>query len=180
MPRLLVLAAPKNPAHAGFFVQYGMPERRLFFIQASLIAAVGAVHILALRLYLYWQFPWLDTFVHFFGALWVALAVVWMFSFLHRNTSFVRVFGIIVAVSIGWELFELWGGIPREANFVFDTAVDLISDSLGGIVGFFAARHIMTLPAPHRNSAVGRGGQHAEGVGEPRTVPRGGEQDEVR
>lgn len=116
---------------------------RLFFIQASLIAIVGAIHITALRLYLYWLFPWLDVFVHFFGAMWVALAAVWILAMMKRAPSFVVVFTLVVLVSIGWELFEIWGGIPREANFAFDTTIDLIMDTLGGVSGFFFARHVI-------------------------------------
>ncbi|OHB19781.1 MAG: hypothetical protein A2854_03990 [Parcubacteria group bacterium RIFCSPHIGHO2_01_FULL_56_18] len=117
--------------------------RTLFILQAVLIAIVGAVHIIALRLYLYWLFPWLDTFVHFAGALWVALAAVWLLAALHQQTSFIRILVILVLVSIGWELFEFWGGIPREANFAFDTSLDLLMDSLGGISGYLLARRIV-------------------------------------
>lgn len=118
--------------------------RHLFLIQAALIAMVGFVHVLALRLYLYWQFPWLDVFVHFFGALWAALAAVWILTVLKRPVSFLRIFTIIIFISIGWELFELWGGIPREANFAFDTSVDLLMDTLGGILGYLFAKRIIT------------------------------------
>lgn len=118
--------------------------RQLFFIQALLIFCIGAVHIIALRLHLYWLFPWLDVFVHFAGALWVAFAAVWLLGSMHQAISFAKVFLIIVLASIGWELFELWGGIPREANFAFDTSLDLLMDVLGGVVGYaFANRLIM-------------------------------------
>lgn len=115
----------------------------LFILQAFLIAIVGAIHITALRLYLYWLFPWLDIFVHFFGALWVSLAAVWVLTVFHRRTPFMRAFFILVVVSVGWELFEFWGGIPREANFVFDTSLDLLMDALGGILGYFVAERLI-------------------------------------
>lgn len=131
-----------------------MPTRRLFFIQATLIAIVGFVHIVALQLYLYWQFPWLDVFVHFFGAMWVALFAVWLLVISKAHISFIRVFGLLVFVSIGWELFELWGGVPREANFAFDTTIDLIMDALGGVFGYFLARHLTDndIMPPHEAS----------------------------
>lgn len=118
--------------------------RHLFLIQAFLIALVGAVHILALKLYLYWFFPWLDVFVHFGGAMWVALAAMWLLSSVHQRLSFAKVFFIIIAVSIGWELFEAWGGIPREANFMFDTSLDLLMDVLGGITGYLWGKHLLS------------------------------------
>lgn len=117
--------------------------RQLFFIQAVLIFCTGLVHIIALRLYLYWLFPWLDIFVHFAGALWVALAAVWLLRTLQQTTSFAKIFLIIIATSIGWELFELWGGIPREANFAFDTSLDLLMDVLGGITGYALATRLL-------------------------------------
>jgi len=116
--------------------------RTLFILQAILIAIVGAVHLIAIQLYLYWLFPWLDIFVHFFGGLWVALAAVWLLAAAHQRTPFMRIFFILAAVSIGWELFELWGGIPREANFAFDTSLDFLMDALGGISGYFIAERL--------------------------------------
>lgn len=118
--------------------------RHLFLIQAFLILLIGAVHIAALKLYLYWLFPWLDVFVHFGGALWVALAAMWLLSSVHQRLSFAKVFFIICAVSVGWELFELWGGIPREANFAFDTSLDLLMDVLGGITGYAVGRSLLS------------------------------------
>jgi hypothetical protein len=140
-PRLAVPAAAKNPARAGFFVPIFM--RRLFIIQTILIASLGAVHITALQLHLYWHFPWLDIFAHFFGGLWVAFAAIWLLRAVHEKTPFGLIFFILTMVSIGWELFELWGGIPREANFAFDTSLDLFMDALGGISGYFLARRML-------------------------------------
>jgi uncharacterized membrane protein YjdF len=117
--------------------------RTLFILQAILIAIVGAVHLIAIQLYLYWLFPWLDIFVHFFGGLWVALAAMWLLTAAHQRTPFIRIFFILAAVSIGWELFELWGGIPREANFAFDTSLDFLMDALGGISGYFLAERLI-------------------------------------
>lgn len=143
--------------------------RTLFILQAILIAIVGTVHLIAIQLYLYWLFPWLDIFVHFFGGLWVVLAAMWLLASAHQRTPFIRVFLILVVVSVGWELFELWGGIPREANFAFDTSLDLLMDTLGGIIGYFLAERIT------RDAS-----RIAERVGEPRPVPRGGEQGKAR
>jgi hypothetical protein len=118
--------------------------RHLFLIQTFVIFVVGAVHIAALKLYLYWLFPWLDVFVHFTAALWVALAAMWLLSSVHQRLSFTKVFFIICTVSVGWELFEIWGGIPREANFVFDTSLDLLMDVLGGITGYAVGKYLLS------------------------------------
>ncbi len=115
----------------------------LFFIQTLLLAAVASIHIAALHLHLYWLFPWLDVIVHLAGAAWVSLATVWILVTRGQRISFARVGTILAALSIGWELFEVWGGIPREANFVFDTAIDLLSDTVGGVVGYIVAEHFI-------------------------------------
>ena len=122
---------------------YRIRMNHLFFIQAVLIAVVGAVHIAAMKLYLYWLFPWLDVFVHFGGALWVALAAIWLLTAARQKSPFATVFSIIVVLSIGWEFFELWGGIPREANFAFDTSLDLLMDAFGGIAGYAMGKRLI-------------------------------------
>ncbi|OGG73140.1 hypothetical protein A3A38_03365 [Candidatus Kaiserbacteria bacterium RIFCSPLOWO2_01_FULL_53_17] len=120
-----------------------MREQQLFYTQACLIAFVGAVHIIALDQYLYWRFPWLDLFVHFFAALWIALFAVWFCVVTTRGRAFGKILAVVILAGIGWELFEIWGGIPREANFAFDTALDLTMDTLGGISGFFLASRML-------------------------------------
>ena len=40
----------------------------------------------------------------------------------------------IFFVGIGWELFEVFAGIPIEENFKFDTTMDLFMDLLGASV----------------------------------------------
>jgi hypothetical protein len=81
--------------------------------------------------------------VHFGGAFWVALAAIWLLVAARQSAGFIKVFIIIVAVSIGWEFFELWGGIPREANFAFDTSLDLLMDALGGIAGYAMGKRLI-------------------------------------
>lgn len=118
--------------------------QHLFFIQTVVLVAVASVHVSALNLHLYWFFPWLDVFVHVGGAAWVSLFSVWVFSRFGVRVSFAKVGAVLAAVSIGWELFEAWGGIPREANFVFDTSVDLLSDVIGGVIGYIIAEHLVS------------------------------------
>lgn len=140
MPRLAVPAAAKTLRRAEFLCT---TMRQLFLIQAFLIALVGAVHIAALQLHLYWFFPWLDVPVHFFGGMWVVLTAVWLFTAAHTKAPFGIVVCILIMISIGWELFELWGGIPREANFAFDTSLDLLMDALGGFLGYAIAKRLI-------------------------------------
>ena len=117
--------------------------RRLLFIQACTLLCVGAIHLAALNFYLYWLFPWLDTAVHFLGGLWAMLFAYSLFLFFRVNITATRVFVLLACMAFGWELFELWAGAPREANFAFDTTVDLIMDGLGGVFGYFVAKRVI-------------------------------------
>jgi glycopeptide antibiotics resistance protein len=69
------------------------------------------------------------------------------FSFFSvENFSAKKMFGVailaIILVGIGWEIFELSTGIPREENFVFDTTLDLIMDLIGACVGWWYTKNL--------------------------------------
>lgn len=115
-----------------------MPLRALFFLQLSVIATLGLLHVGALYFSLYWHYVWLDTLSHFLGGGWIALAYGWvMLRLKGRAPSLLEMLAIIIVVGIGWEVFEITVGVPREANWTFDTAVDLLMDVFGGLVGIF-------------------------------------------
>lgn len=120
-------------------MQYG----RLFFIQTLVLVVVGVLHVTALSLSLYWLFPWLDTGVHFLGGLWAMLFTYYLFLESQIAITPTRMFVLLACIAFGWELFELWGGVPREANFAFDTTIDLSMDALGGIVGYLLAKRLI-------------------------------------
>lgn len=76
--------------------------------------------------------------MHFLGGLFVGLSALWFFftsgytqlSLRVRNIVLVAGFSIIL-IGIGWEIFEILAGIPREDNFITDTITDLTMDALG-------------------------------------------------
>lgn len=119
-----------------------MPQR-LLSIQAYILIGLGTIHLAALTYSLYWHFPWLDTGVHFLGGLWAMLCAYTFFLFFRIDITVTRIFVLLACIAFGWELFELWTGAPREANFAFDTMIDLIMDALGGICGYFVAKHVV-------------------------------------
>ncbi len=137
---------------------------RLLLIQAYLLIGLGAIHLAALTYSLYWLFPWLDTGVHFLGGLWAMLAAHVLFLYLRIDITATRIFVLLACVAFGWELFELWAGSPREANFAFDTTIDLIMDSFGGLCGYVLAKHvllrdkIMNHDAPQKDPSASSGG----------------------
>jgi hypothetical protein len=114
-------------------------------VAAQFIALISlaALHIAAIIFALYWHYVWLDVVTHFLGGVWVALAVqlarAWMGQPL-LNSVWVLV--MVLIVGIAWELFELLTGIPRENNYMFDTSIDLVMDSLGALVGYAVSRGI--------------------------------------
>ncbi len=87
--------------------------------------------------------------MHFLAAVWVALFVVWFCVVTARAAVFWKILSVVVIVGIGWELFELWAGILREANFALDTTLDILMDVVGGISGFLLASRLVTPAREH-------------------------------
>ena len=48
-----------------------------------------------------------------------------------------------MVIGVAWEVFEIFAGIPREANFAFDTSLDLTMDFIGALAGFALARYLV-------------------------------------
>lgn len=117
-----------------------MTSRSLFFAQFFVLALVGAIHVTALVHSLYWLFPWLDLPVHLLGGMWVALLGAWCARQSGVRYRFLVALVGVLVVGAGWEIFEVLVGIPREANYAFDTSLDFVMDILGGALGYFLAR----------------------------------------
>lgn len=119
----------------------------MFLIALSILAGV---HLIALELFLYWRYLWLDIPVHFLGGIVVVLGV---YAYTELTLPFARllsgtllqILSIVVVVMIMWEIFEVWAGIPIYDNYVYDTALDLMMGFIGGLVGFYIAKRMKTL-----------------------------------
>ncbi|HYE23519.1 MAG TPA: hypothetical protein VEA92_03725 [Candidatus Paceibacterota bacterium] len=111
---------------------------RLIWLIGALILSAGlaVLHYNALTEYLYWQYVWLDVPVHFLGGLALAMLAIGLLKNFHPRSFLVLMTGVIV----GWELFELMIQTSREANFFFDTALDLLMGSLGALSAYVLAR----------------------------------------
>lgn len=112
-----------------------MLPRVLLFTQLPIAGLIGALHLLGFQYFLYWRFWWYDMIIHSLGGIEVVLAVAWFVGLSRQSATWLSLLAAAIVVGIGWEAFELWGGIPREANWTFDTAIDLSMDALGGIIG---------------------------------------------
>lgn len=131
-----------------------MPDRRLFFAQAALLASIAAVHFLALQLYLYWYFPLLNRAIHFAGGLWAALILVWIIRFRKQEPRFFQILLGAILIGVAWEIFEASIGMTREApNYVLDTTLDLTMDTLGALIGF-----LLTRPPKQRDTIISHEG----------------------
>ncbi|MGB4076373.1 MAG: hypothetical protein WBK28_01545 [Minisyncoccia bacterium] len=101
-----------------------------------LCALLAALHIWATSGFYYWHYPWLDVAAHYLGGL--SLGALLVGLLMHRRP---RIYlGVFAALAISWELFEYFSGIPRAANFVFDTSLDLLMDALGALTVYTLAR----------------------------------------
>lgn len=111
---------------------------RLLWLTGALILSAGlaVLHYYALTDYLYWQYVWLDVPVHFLGGLALAMLLIGVLRNFHPRAFLFLMAGVI----LGWEAFELLIQTQREANFVFDTALDLLMGSLGALCAYALAR----------------------------------------
>lgn len=101
-----------------------------------LSALLAALHIWALEDFLYWRFVWLDIPIHFLGGL--ALGAFFA-AFLNAWRPVVFLLAC-VAILIGWEVFEYLIDNVREANYAFDTALDLLMGTFGMLIAYTVAR----------------------------------------
>lgn len=111
---------------------------RLSWLFLALIFATAlayAQHV-ALAEFLYWRYPWFDTFMHFLGGLTIGTLVIGVFKDLRPRLFLLA----LIAVAVGWEIFELMIHAERETNFAFDTSLDILMDSLGALLAYVVAR----------------------------------------
>ncbi|KND46986.1 MAG: putative membrane protein (4 TMH) [Parcubacteria bacterium C7867-004] len=115
-----------------------MSHRFPWLIATLLVAAVvGVLEQWAITDFLYWRYTWFDIVMHFLGGLTIGLALVALIGSRFRPVWFLV---LMIAVAVGWEVFEALVGIPREANFKLDTALDLLMDTLGALLAYGIAR----------------------------------------
>ncbi|MEX0652090.1 MAG: hypothetical protein WD509_01710 [Candidatus Paceibacterota bacterium] len=115
-----------------------MYKNTLFISWVALLFLIAVLHISALQFSLYWVYSWFDIMMHFLGGVFVGLSALWFFfqsGHIKRTQTLQNVIlviaGAIIAVGVGWEVFEVLAGIPMEANFVADTILDLVMDGIG-------------------------------------------------
>ena len=119
-------------------------SRRLLFAQLCIVSVLAVLHLISIEFYLYWRFLWLDLVAHILGGIWAGLFILWMRSLFGYMPHIAWSIGGAFFIGIAWEIFEVAAGIPREANYMLDTSIDLFMDTLGGAIAgllvLFAAK----------------------------------------
>jgi VanZ family protein len=113
-----------------------IPHARLTLSILAVSAILAAFHWYASLNFLYWHYVWLDTLSHFLGGVLAGLMSIRFLRGVRLPSRFVFVFLLVLLVGVAWETFEFFIGSPREANYVFDTSVDIVMDMLGGALAY--------------------------------------------
>jgi hypothetical protein len=116
----------------------------IFFIGIS----VAVLHKIALSLSLYWNIVWFDIMMHFLGGALIALITLFFiydskffnFSIKKPILLFTAAVGVTLIIGLGWELWELYMGFADIYEDQFDTALDLIMDTLGAITVYLYSK----------------------------------------
>lgn len=118
----------------------------LFLIAGSMLAVL---HIISLKLFLYWRFFWLDIPMHALGGTVVALGLFTFYDLrLVRSKRWLKPVSVVLfvlGVALLWEVYELLIGVPIESNYLFDTGLDIIMGLTGGALGAFVGQRIRKL-----------------------------------
>ena len=118
-------------------------DKRIYVFMV-LFALLFAFDYLALQLYLYWTYRWIDVPVHFVGGFFLgALLFYLVFSNkatkrlvrlprTNQNIIFVSVIMVFIA-ALGWEVLEFAAGRTRISPAYWpDTLLDLFAGTAGG------------------------------------------------
>ena len=119
--------------------------KKPLLIELLILAVIVAfLHYLALTFYLYWTIEWFDIMMHFLGG--AVIAILSMFLFYtsgymdfpkeHIGSVFAMTLGSVLLIGLVWELWELFVGFSDVLEDQADTFLDLIMDTVGGIVAF--------------------------------------------
>jgi hypothetical protein len=95
----------------------------------------------------YWQYSWFDFVVHAVSGLWAAMLILWLASVFgqinslkeYKIKTFLIAFISAILIGIVWELVENYTQITftQASGYGLDTTLDIISDSIGGILAYF-------------------------------------------
>ncbi len=119
----------------------------LFLIASSILAVV---HIISLKLSLYWFFLWLDLPVHMLGGAVIALGVFTLYALRvplpKRWLCMSCVVSFVFIIALLWEVYEIRIGIiVFEEDYIIDTLTDLLMGTIGGFIGYYVGSRMQTI-----------------------------------
>ena len=114
---------------------------------AALAAVIFILNDVAGTYYLYFFYWWYDIMMHFLGGVLIGGLAAWGVHRFLPGASLSKLVIItlvsIAAVGIGWEIFEYaTGQFIGQNGVVFDTALDLIMDTLGAVFAALIVRKV--------------------------------------
>lgn len=120
-----------------------MRDSRSALILLGILVILAVLHYLALTHFWYWTLWWFDVLLHILGGFAVGLLVIWgggtlvgeRTHFFYKHIGLIM-FGVVLAVGLGWELFEYTAGLFLANHFFPDTIYDLFSDIAGGLLAY--------------------------------------------
>jgi glycopeptide antibiotics resistance protein len=120
---------------------------KYFWPSFVLMLAVVILHWVASFEGFYWSVGWYDIMMHFLGGLWTLFFALWAVhteyaTKLVKYVSIKNLILFVLVVGLLWEAHEiiLRFADPSHPDYMFDTIMDLIMDTLGGILGIFIYR----------------------------------------
>lgn len=112
---------------------------RLHWFVSALLLAVALTYLQseAVLYFLYWRYDWFDNLMHLLGGATIGAFVVGLLLAVRPRAYIV----LLIIAFVSWEVFEYFAGLPRESNYAFDTATDLLMDALGALAVYIVARY---------------------------------------
>ncbi len=126
----------------------GMISTRTYFL-ITIGGTWAGLHALAVAQELYWHLWWFDLPMHLVGG--VVVALVWLtlcdvrLPLVQCVATYWATLRFVILAVVVWELFEVWAGIPIEADYGLDTAIDVALGLLGGHVGYYLGDRLSAL-----------------------------------
>jgi len=120
-------------------------KKQLLIFNIGLVFLIAVLNKIALNFFLYWRFWWFDILMHFLGGLWVGIIILWLYYYSgyikrpiesKKYVFWLSVISVII-VGLGWEIFEFIIEVDFSNNYVGDTLLDLIMDTIGAVVAFW-------------------------------------------
>lgn len=110
----------------------------LQFLVAVLIVVLD-IHFGIDQMY-FWSVWWWDVLMHVLGGVWAGLFGAWCMRTLGYRVSLSGCVLAAFSIGLAWEIFEYVFDIGGSVfmSYPVDTAKDIIDDSIGGILAYYA------------------------------------------